>query len=426
MPDWSVPGYELLRRLGLPGVGEVWLARDRGTLETVTVRLWAGNAPAELDQLGQEAALLGEVRHPHLVRLRTVLPVEGGIALVSDFVAGRSLADLLATRDPLTTAEVLTIGVPLAAALAAVHARSLVHGRVAATNVLLTAEGFPLLADLGVHPLSSAEAPVVPAEDVRALAEVLREALGGHVPRGLDAITRALSCEPGQPTAGQLASELRAAGHPVPLRLAGPAGEQPAAAPVGDRSDQSVRRLPARRVPRASSRPSPALLAGVPLALLVAVLAGRAWAAADRPAGPPTLQAPHAGRATPEATDWASVLTALDARRAAALATLDVRALDEVYAEGSAPIGVDSDAIRRMAAAGVRPDGLRLDIRSVQPVRRTADLVTLRVVDRLPPYDLVGADGRVRERRPGRGPASWLVSLVPGGSGWRIQAVSRA
>ena len=56
------------------------------------------------------------------------------------------------TRLELTRApgEVVTIAAPLASALATAHGLGLVHGDVSPANVLFTADGMPLLADLGV------------------------------------------------------------------------------------------------------------------------------------------------------------------------------------------------------------------------------------------------------------------------------------
>lgn len=108
------------------------------------------------------------------------------------------------------------------------------------------------------------------------------------------------------------------------------------------------------------------------------------------------------------------------------MVNLDASALAEVYAADSLPLAGDAASIRLLAAAGARADGLRLEVRSAQLVRRTAAEVTLRVADRLAAYEIVAADGRVLERRPGRGPVTWLVTLVPAGDGWRISALERA
>ena len=89
--------------------------------------------------------MLAGVQHPHVVRLRGVHGVDDALVLVLDLAPGGSLARLLATRGTLSPGEVVTLGVPLAQALAAVHAQGLVHGDVTPANVLFAADGRPLL-----------------------------------------------------------------------------------------------------------------------------------------------------------------------------------------------------------------------------------------------------------------------------------------
>lgn len=416
---WQLPGYDVERLLGAGSAGEVWLARDRSTREPVAVRVLATESPEQLDRLRRAAVALAGVRHPHLLRLRTVLPVSGGVALVSDYAAGGSLAGLLAARGALTAGEVVTVGAPLAAALAAVHGQGRAHGRLRASAVLFTADGRPLLADLGLATLGD-EPGGTPAADVLALGEVLGLALGPDAPAELRAcVERAVAADPTyRPSAEELARDLRLAARPAPVGLG-----------AASRGEEAVREAPASSPPAGQrSRPSPVLLLGLPVVLAAAVLAGRAWAAADRPAGPAPLQVL---RSTPPSvavagTDWPAVLARLDARRDAALVNLDPAALAEVYAAGAAPMERDLAAIRQLVAAGAHAQGLRLQLESVRLLRRTPAGVTVRVVDRLAPYDVVGSDGRVLEHRPGRGAIAWLVELVPAGEGWRIAAVARS
>src|SRR3712207_9286052 len=94
----------------------------------------------------REAALLGELDHPHLVRLHEVVrrEVRGGtaeVALVLDLLEGGSLAALLARRGRLRPGEVVTTVAPVAAALAHAHERGVVHGDLPPGNVVFTAEG---------------------------------------------------------------------------------------------------------------------------------------------------------------------------------------------------------------------------------------------------------------------------------------------
>ena len=101
-----------------------------------------------------EAALLTALDHPHLVRLHAVVPADGASVLVLDLADGGSLAELLAARGRLTPGEVITAVAPVAAALAYLHDQGVVHGDVSAANILFTAGGSPLLADVGVARLT--------------------------------------------------------------------------------------------------------------------------------------------------------------------------------------------------------------------------------------------------------------------------------
>ncbi|HYH25142.1 MAG TPA: serine/threonine-protein kinase, partial [Blastococcus sp.] len=147
-----VPGYALQELLGRGATGEVWRAVPRGGGDPVAVKILVAGDPA---RQAREAALLGGLDHPHLVRLIEVVhqPRRGGTArvvLVLELLAGGSLAALLARRGRLTPGEVVTAIAPVAAALAHAHDNGIVHADLSPGNVVFTAEGRPVLTDLGV------------------------------------------------------------------------------------------------------------------------------------------------------------------------------------------------------------------------------------------------------------------------------------
>jgi hypothetical protein len=147
-----VPGYTLETLLGRGGSGEVWRAVPRRGGNPVAVKVLVAGNP---ERQAREAALLGELDHPHLVRLIEVVhqPRRGGearVALVLELLAGGSLAALLARRGRLRPGEVVTAVAPVAAALAHAHEHGVVHGDLSPGNIVFTAEGRPVLTDLGV------------------------------------------------------------------------------------------------------------------------------------------------------------------------------------------------------------------------------------------------------------------------------------
>ncbi|SDE93967.1 Serine/threonine protein kinase [Blastococcus fimeti] len=162
-----VPGYTCEEPLGRGGSGEVWRAVPRRGGPPVAIKVLVEGEP---QRQAREAALLGELDHPHLVRLVEVVhqPRRGGaprVALVLELLEGGSLAALLAVRGRLSPGEVVTVCAPVAAALAHVHSHGVVHGDLSPGNIVFTAEGRPVLTDLGVGRIlgETAAAEVTPA-----------------------------------------------------------------------------------------------------------------------------------------------------------------------------------------------------------------------------------------------------------------------
>jgi eukaryotic-like serine/threonine-protein kinase len=195
---FALTGYVVDELIGFGGTGEVWRALDNGSGETVALKRLRNRGTTATERLRREAALLATVAGPHVIGVRGVI-VEGDEAvLVMDYAAGGSLAAVLGARERLPAPEVVTILAPIASALAAAHARGLVHGDLTPANILFTADGRPLLADFGVaqalgaardivegtvdflDPAIVAGSPLVGASDVFALGAIGFTALAGQ------------------------------------------------------------------------------------------------------------------------------------------------------------------------------------------------------------------------------------------------------
>ena len=148
-----LPGYAVLGFLGCGATGAVWAVRGPDE-----VRLAAKVLPAGTDQLDYELSVLQSLRHEHVVRLHDVaVDVSAqppATALIMDLAEGGSLADTLERREVLTPGELVTVLCPVARALHDLHGLGLVHGDLSPGNILLTGEGKPLIADLGMSRLA--------------------------------------------------------------------------------------------------------------------------------------------------------------------------------------------------------------------------------------------------------------------------------
>jgi tetratricopeptide (TPR) repeat protein len=141
--------YEVLGELGRGGMGVVYKVRTPAGGEAA-LKLLAKTDPATLARFERERRLLGSLGEKDgFVGL-----VDAGVSaetpwLVMPLVEGGTLRKKLATG-PLGVDETVALGLTLARALGKAHARGIVHRDVKPENVLFTAEGRALLADLGL------------------------------------------------------------------------------------------------------------------------------------------------------------------------------------------------------------------------------------------------------------------------------------
>jgi predicted Ser/Thr protein kinase len=150
------PQYELLRVLGTGGMGAVFLMREPALKRLVAVKVlapWLAADPRARTRFEREARAAAALSHPNVVRVYA----EGetlGLKLpyiVMQYVEGPTLAEWMEQHQRASEREARRIIGEVAAALAAAHARQLVHRDVKPSNVLVEHEtGRAYVVDFGV------------------------------------------------------------------------------------------------------------------------------------------------------------------------------------------------------------------------------------------------------------------------------------
>ncbi|MEN1726840.1 MAG: serine/threonine-protein kinase [Pseudomonadota bacterium] len=163
---------EVFEALASGSFGTVYRAWDPHLQREVALKLLPAHAPGASDWLN-EARRLARVRHPNVVAILGADMHDNCAGIWMELSDGQSLESVLASGQTLPEAAVLELAKALAAALAAIHERGLVHGDLKAANVLIEADGRVLLLDFGSAAESTDIEPARTGSPLSAAPEVL-------------------------------------------------------------------------------------------------------------------------------------------------------------------------------------------------------------------------------------------------------------
>lgn len=181
----SIGGYDVL---GQVGEGHLLQASDPRSGTVVALRRLPDGEPDEVRE--SRLVLLADLDDPHVVRVHETVAADATSWLVTDWVEGATLAEVLASGASLVVGQRLGVLRGMLTGLAAAHGRGLVHGRISPSNVLLGTDGRTRLIDFGIgEPAPAYLAPeavdvpvakLLPTSDVYAAAALLVHLLTGR------------------------------------------------------------------------------------------------------------------------------------------------------------------------------------------------------------------------------------------------------
>lgn len=163
-PRRTTAEYAILRRLGMGGLGSVWLARDQTLNRLVAlkeVNERAAESPVALARFRREAEITGQLEHPNIVPVyqagqdaKTQFPF-----YVMRFVGKKTLADAIADyharrkaglADKVELHRLLSAFLSVCQAVAFAHSRSVLHRDLKPENVALGNFGQVIVLDWGL------------------------------------------------------------------------------------------------------------------------------------------------------------------------------------------------------------------------------------------------------------------------------------
>jgi serine/threonine protein kinase len=153
--------YKIIERLGVGGMGEVYLAEDTRLDRLVALKIlptYFASDEERLRRFQREARAASALNHPNILTIHEVGETDGIYFIATEFIDGATIRQLLAKRE-LSLAAIFDIAEQVASALAAAHAAGIVHRDIKPENIMRRTDGLVKILDFGIAKLMEPDAP---------------------------------------------------------------------------------------------------------------------------------------------------------------------------------------------------------------------------------------------------------------------------